>query len=122
MIDQINQHLATIEAHRASRDRHFALLRLAALSKLVAAIRSAGAEEQEALAAHASARIRPIAHELPDLWEPAADMLTSDIESDEEPAIDVLTVLANYAPSILQMERILEQLGREWRAKHARLN
>lgn len=121
-MNEIDQHLDLIEQSRMKRSSYFALQRLAALSKLVSAIRSAPAEEQEALAAHAVARLKPIAHELLDLWEPAADMIGSEVESDEEPAIDPLSVLADLAPSMLRVDRVLRQLNREWRARQSTLN
>lgn len=118
----IDQHLDTIEHSRSLRGQHWAMLRLAALVKLVAEIRSAPKDEQESLASHATARLKPIAHELSDLWEPAGDMILAEVQSDDEPAIDPLAVLADLAPSMVKIDRALERLGREWREAQSRLN
>jgi len=117
MKETIEESLTIIETDRHRRGEYHAQRRLTALGDLIEAIRSAPETEQESLAAHAKDRLKPIAHELLDLWEPAADMIGSVIERDDEPAIDPLTVLADFAPSILWVESAMRSLAQAFKAE-----
>lgn len=122
MTDAVEIHLRAIEKIALKRGSYSQLQKLAALHRLIDAIRTAPTEQQETLAKFTAERLLPLVPDLPDLYEAAADMITHVVEADDEPAITPLSLLANRAPSVLHIDGILLALGASERARLARLH